>query len=263
MGVWLRCLVVGAVVLAFPATALAQAPSNADLHFRKAALSSGSGAVSVPLRLSWTAGGSDLGFACCTYHVDEDVHPGLFHAITGQLSMRLRLQIGERSDDPCCYGFSVTGFDSGGNNVGTAQTPFNSQTPEGMQDTDGVVYTGSWVRTTESQFWDGTSETSTARGATATANALFSSGSACGESVAWVSTTGPKHGSAKVYVDGVYAKTVSTYAKKIHYRRVVWSKRVVSDPDGDNACPVIKIVNLATAGHPKVSIDGFIALNDD
>jgi hypothetical protein len=253
---------VGVLLLVFPATALAQAPSNADLHFRKAGLSSGSGAVSVPLTLSWTAGRSDLGFTCCTYHVDEDVHPGLFHAITEHLSVRLRLQIAERGDDPCCYGFSVTGFDSAGNNVGTAQTPYNSQTPEGMQDT-AVVYTGTWLLTNESQFWGGTSETSTARGATATANAPLSSGYACGESVAWVSTTGPKHGSAKVYVDGVYAKTVSTYAKTIHYRQVVWSKRVVSNPDDANVCPLIKIVNLATAGHPKVSIDGFIALNDD
>ena len=40
-----------------------------------------------------------------------------------------------------------------------------------------------------------------------------------GSAAAWVTTTGPNQGSAKIYLDGVYAKTVSTYSKTTHLRR--------------------------------------------
>lgn len=258
---WKTVLALGALLLAFPPSALATAPSNADLHFRAAGLSPGTGVVTVPMRLSWTAGRSDLGFSCCSYHVDEEVHPGFYHAVTSRHFVNLRLPINDDlNHDPCCFGFTVTGFDSAGNNVGTTQTPDNSQTPEGSQES-AAAYAGKWVSGTKGQFWHGASVTSKASGATAMVNTKFGF-NVCGESVAWVSTTGPTHGSAKIYINGIYDTTVSTHAKTIHYRQVVWSK-TVSSTANENTCPVIKIVNLASAGHPKVSVDGFLALNDD
>lgn len=71
--------------------------------------------------------------------------------------------------------------------------------------------------------------------------------------------TGPHHGSARVYVDGVYKKTVSTYSKTRHFRRVVWATW--------NGPPLvghtITIVNLATPGHPFITVDAVANLTDD
>lgn len=251
-GVVLGTLVIG--LAAFPAQAWATAPTNANLQFRTGSLSTGSSPVTVPLTLKWTAGSSDLGYSCCTYQVNEDDGIGTFHATTQGTSVNLRLPLedGNTGAGGCCYGFSVTGFDGGGNDIGFTQNPYHSQTPAGFQETN-ASYTGAWVSTSETQYWGGASSTTMAGGASATIS------DECGESVAWVTTTGPTHGSAKVYVNGVYDRTVSTYASVIHYRQVVWFKHV----GGDNSCPVIKIVGLATANHPKVSVDGFIAINDD
>ena len=248
-----RTVVAGLIasLAAFPAQAWGAPPTNADLHFRLGSLSSGSSPVTVPLTLKWHAGSSDMGYSCCTYQVSEDDDVGTFQATTTATSIPLLLPE-SGGNYPCCYGFLVTGYDGGGNNVGSAQNPYNSQSPNGFQESN-ASYTGSWATNSGSQYWHGKSRTTTARGATATID------DACGESVAWVSTTGPRHGSAKVYVNGMYDTTVSTYAPTIHYRRVVWKNQV----GGENSCPTIKIVALDTAHHPKVSVDGFMALNDD
>ena len=45
-----------------------------------------------------------------------------------------------------------------------------------------------------------------------------------GSSIAWVASRGPDRGSAKVYVDGVYAKTVSLYTSGRSYRYVAFAR---------------------------------------
>jgi len=76
-----------------------------------------------------------------------------------------------------------------------------------------------------------------------------------GSSIAWVSSRGPDRGSAKVYVDGVYAKTISLYASSRSYRYVAFARNF-----GATASHTIRIVVEGTHGHPRVDVDAFMRL---
>jgi hypothetical protein len=76
-----------------------------------------------------------------------------------------------------------------------------------------------------------------------------------GSSIAWVSTRGPDRGSAKVYVDGVYAKTISLYSSSRSYRYVAFARNF-----GSTGVHTIKIVVDGTHGHPRVDVDAFARL---
>ena len=58
----------------------------------------------------------------------------------------------------------------------------------------------------------------------------------------WITTAGPTHGSAAIYVHGRCFKIVSTHSAKVHGRRVEFQTTPPS-------FGVIKIVNLGTRGH--------------
>ena len=117
----------------------------------------------------------------------------------------------------------------------------------------GSLFSGSWLTTSDPRNYLGTVESSSTAGDTFTYDAF-------GGAVAWVAITGPNHGSAKIYIDGVLVKTVSTYSKTIHRRRVVWTKRwglpAVRETHG-------YIVNVATPGHPRISVDAMAYLSED
>jgi hypothetical protein len=59
-------------------------------------------------------------------------------------------------------------------------------------------------------------------------------------------------GSASVVVDGKAVATVNTHSVTTVNRVVVWQKWM---PAGIHS---IKVVNLATPGHPRVDIDAFL-----
>ena len=71
---------------------------------------------------------------------------------------------------------------------------------------------------------------------------------------------GPDPRVSEDLLDGVYVKTVSTYSAKVHYRKVVCAKywNVFF-----GAPHTIKIVNIATAGHPTGDVDGLATLVED
>jgi GH25 family lysozyme M1 (1,4-beta-N-acetylmuramidase) len=76
-----------------------------------------------------------------------------------------------------------------------------------------------------------------------------------GSSIAWVSSRGPDRGSAKVYVDGVYAKTISLYTSGRSYRYVAFARNF-----GATGSHTIRIVVEGTHGHPRVDVDAFLRL---
>jgi hypothetical protein len=76
-----------------------------------------------------------------------------------------------------------------------------------------------------------------------------------GNSIAWVAYKAPGYGSAKVYIDGVYAATVSLYRSSSLSRALVYAKTWAS-----NRTHTIKVVVVGTAGHPRVDIDAFVRL---
>jgi hypothetical protein len=71
--------------------------------------------------------------------------------------------------------------------------------------------------------------------------------------VALVMAKGPGRGKASIYFDGVYVKTIDTYAPANINRVVMWDKEL-----GGTRNHTIKVVNQATSGHPRIDIDAYI-----
>ncbi len=74
-----------------------------------------------------------------------------------------------------------------------------------------------------------------------------------GDHVALVMATGPGRGRAGVYVDGELVRNVDTFAAGGNVNRIVVFDRALSA--GDHT---IRLVNRATAGHPRIDLDAVV-----
>jgi hypothetical protein len=70
-----------------------------------------------------------------------------------------------------------------------------------------------------------------------------------------VAAVGPTRGSAKVYLDGTYAATVSLYSATAALRRIAYAHNWASQ-----GTHTIRIVAVGTSGHPRVDVDAFVRL---
>ncbi len=110
------------------------------------------------------------------------------------------------------------------------------------EDTDpAITYAGAWSVSHFTGFSGGTTHYATTAGASATVQV---SGA-----VALVMEQAANRGSAAVYVDGVKRATVNTHSDATQHRRVVWQGLLLGGPH------TLRVVNLATAGHPRIDID--------
>jgi len=111
-----------------------------------------------------------------------------------------------------------------------------------------VTYRGRWRFIADADASRGGLAYSTASGASA--SVTFN-----GYAVSWVAYRGPTRGSAEIYLDGAYIKTISLNASTSQPRKLVFAKRW-----SRNGTHTLKIVNLASAGHPRVDVDAFVRL---
>ena len=109
-----------------------------------------------------------------------------------------------------------------------------------------ALYAGTWKSNSFAGAWGGTAKFSTAKNASASYTCTC-------QAIAWVTDEDANHGSGKVYVDGTLRATVNTHTTT-STNRVVASKYGWT-ADGKHT---IKIVNQATSGHPRVTVDGFL-----
>jgi hypothetical protein len=108
-----------------------------------------------------------------------------------------------------------------------------------------IKYNGRWANATYSGYSGARARGSIQRDAGATFTFT-------GKSVSWVGPVGPTRGSAKVYLDGTYVKTVSTYASRFIASKTLYSKAFTA-----SGTHTLRIVIQATTGHPMVAIDKF------
>jgi hypothetical protein len=125
-----------------------------------------------------------------------------------------------------------------------------------LQETDrsaGLRYRGNWTESSPGTPWDGGVSFSTDAGAAVTYE--------CGycRSIEWVTTTGPTHGAASVYIDGALVADVSTHASSTHYRTAVFHYELPSLA----TFSTIRIVNDGTARHSRVDLDAFVVTDED
>jgi GH25 family lysozyme M1 (1,4-beta-N-acetylmuramidase) len=117
-----------------------------------------------------------------------------------------------------------------------------------QQGSSAIRYSGTWRTRTTSLSLGGSHRYASAAGASA-------SYTFTGSSVGWVATRGPNRGSARIYVDGAYVRTVSLYARSYLPRRVVFAGTWAT-----TGSHTLKIVVVGGGTHPTVDVDAFIRL---
>jgi hypothetical protein len=244
-----------AVGVVLPSVASARAPSHAYIRFKVPStiglFDASSTSTTAQTVISWTPGSSTTGARCCTSKVYDN---GALLGRTANSTFPVTIHVGGYEIGP----FTIRSYDSHGAFVGSALADpgFGNDFEDAYINDHGADcdpasgFSGSWSAVTNPGNEGGGSCASTNAGD----RFVFSSGIAN----AWVTTTGPKQGSARIYIDGVYVQTVSTYSPTTHYRRLVWQHRF-----GSIGGHTITIVNVGTHGHPRIDVDADLFLSVD
>ncbi len=200
------------------------------------------GTSSVPVRVAWTAtdpsGVTGLG-------IQRSINAGTWRGLS--LASAAVRSIIQSLPSNSAVTQRVRATDAKMNTSAFATGPI-VQNPVSQQAMRGIAYAGTWHSLASSSASGGSLRYSTAR----RASVSFRFG---GASIAWVSSVGPGRGSAYVYVDGVYVKTVNLYSTVGRSRAIVFTRNW-----GAMGVHTITIVVAGTAGHPRVDVDAFVRL---
>jgi hypothetical protein len=195
----------------------------------------------------WTASDSS---GICRYSVDELYIEGWTegviaystHATTGQYTFTT--DGWDRSSD--LFAVRINAYDCAGNKR-TAERPAALIQ---MEKDYGPTLSRGWARTScTCAMGDSMLRTSTKNASLRT----VVNGAGADRHVALIMAKGPARGKASIYFDGVYVKTIDTYASVNTNRVVMWDKALTGSSDH-----TIKVVNLATTGRPRIDIDGYV-----
>ncbi|HET9614336.1 MAG TPA: hypothetical protein VFP22_05960 [Candidatus Limnocylindrales bacterium] len=196
---------------------------------------------SVSVRTSWAAA-TDADSSVRGYRVEISADGGPFAgAETVGTSVTNQLLIGHS------YQYHVSAVNVVGLVGAAAVGPIYR--PTLYQSTTSTTYSGTWSSQTNAVYSGGSSRYSSTAGAAATFSTTLA------RSVAIVVTRATTRGSFKVYVDGVYKATVSSYGSPTIYRRILY--QISWSTAGTHT---VKIVVAGTAGHPRVDLDAFVVL---
>ena len=145
------------------------------------------------------------------------------------------------------YRYRVRGHDRAGNTGAYVDGPEVRPTVT-QQTSKAVTYGGTWSSSSTSSASGGSTRYATRAGA-------WVSYTFTGRAIAVVSPKASNRGSVRVYVDGAYSGTVSTYRSAGQSRRLVVAKNW-----GDVGAHTIKLVVVGTSGRPRFDIDAFVVL---
>jgi hypothetical protein len=197
---------------------------------------------SVAVKTSWLAA-TDAGSGVARYLVERSDGGGPFFGVTTTgTSITQPLIVGQ------LYQYRITAIDAAGNagpvRLGPAYRPTVYQS-----NTAATVYTTGWGTSTSSAYSGGSTKYSSTAGKYATFTATNA------RSIAIVATKAASRGSFKVYVDGVYKATVSTYSATTRFRQLVY--QFAWSAPGTHK---VKVAIVGTSGHPRVDLDAFVVL---
>jgi hypothetical protein len=153
------------------------------------------------------------------------------------------------------YGWQIAAIDTLGNSVSTEVDSF----PDFTRFDNTTASGGPWGTWSYSGAWaisnclcaDGGRQTFTTR---KYASASFTvNDPTLGRHVGLMMAEGPGRGSAAIYLDGLYKTTIKTHATANINRVITWDSGAL--PLGIH---VIKIVNLASSGHPRIDVNAGI-----
>jgi hypothetical protein len=195
---------------------------------------------SVPIQLAWSAsdlGGSGVG----TYEVARSVDGGPFSTIVSRLTATVYNTATSRTHT---YRYEVRARDWAGN-VGPWKAGTSFRMNVSQETSSSVKFSGTWKTASSTSYSGGSLRSTTTSGASATYTFT-------GRAIGFVSSRGPNRGSVKVYIDGVYVKTVSLYASALSFGSAAFQKTWSS-----SGKHTIKVVAIANSGHPRVDVDAF------
>ena len=205
-------------------------PGPVQAQFIQKSVMSSNANPTVPYKISWTQGTCP---ATSTYNLTVTSGGNTIASSAGTaLSATVNLPVG------ASYTIAV---DCGG-----GESSIENFISTGYQE-GSASYTGAWHSTNFTGAWGGTASYTTAASASATFHCT-----SC-QALAWVTDEDSAHGSAKVYIDGVLKATINTRSSSKLNRVVAYQFAWTS-----NGAHTLKIVNLATTGHPRISVDGFL-----
>jgi hypothetical protein len=206
----------------------------------------------IVMRARWSA--TDVGGICgySTQAVYAGFEPGPWSAWGSQTS--LTVPVTDYDSQQGGGSFKLTGYNVRARDcAGNVSEQFARYAPGVFQETgasygfSGVTsaFAGSWA-VSRCACWSGGTARRTSQ---AGARASFTFDYAVGHPVALVMEKAPDRGHARIYVDGTLRATVDTFAATPQHRSVVWLGRL---PAGRH---VVSVVNLATAGRPRIDVD--------
>ena len=191
------------------------------------------------MTITWS--GTDAGSGIKSYDVGMSIDGGAYKSIaTGTTATSLDLTMTPGHS----YRFRVRARDKAGN-LGTRVYSSTWYASLIQNSSTVVTYAGTWSAASNAGHSGGSAKYATAAGASATLT--FS-----GRAFAWVTTLRPIGGEVQVWVDGVLAGTVDTYAETPTYRQVVFSKAWST-----YGSHTIKLVVVGTPDRPRGELDAF------
>ena len=145
------------------------------------------------------------------------------------------------------YGVRVRARDAAGNWSAWSQAgPFDASIVQ--DDSTTLTRSGGWHVSRSGSWTGGTTRYSKASGASI-------SRSFTGHGVALIAPRGPRRGAARIYIDGSLARTIHLDAKRLHPRRIMFSRTWMT-----SAAHTIRVVVVGTKHHPRVDVDAFLIL---
>jgi hypothetical protein len=204
-------------------------PGPAQAHLHQQEVMSGGTNPTVPYYVSWSQGTCPAG-AKYNITITTDGKSNVVHSTA--LNAIVNLAVGP------AYTIAVDCGLGGSSTTSVALTGYQ----EGA-----ASYTGTWRSTGFAGAWGGAARYTGAAAASATFRC-----SSC-RALAWVTDEDSIHGSVRVYVDGALKATINTQSSAPLNR--VLAYRVEWTTTGAHS---LRLVNAATSGHPRMSVDGFL-----
>jgi hypothetical protein len=197
----------------------------------------------VPVALAWS--GADAGSGIGHYELALSTNGGAYAVIASPAGAALTRQLAPSATRT--YRFRVRAVDGAGNTSAWIVGP-SFRVLRTQQNASAITYARAWSSATSASASGGSYKWTKASGASATLKFT-------GRAVAWVATKGTAFGKARVYLDGKYMATVDLHSTSTLWRRIVFSKAWSA-----SGTHTIRVVNLATAGHPRIDLDALVVL---
>ena len=196
----------------------------------------------IPVQLAW-AGATVPGSASSTYLLQRKLDAGAFLTVATPGTARANVSLSSGHT----YQFRVALVDGTGK-VGRFVAGPAFKVAASQESSAAIHYSAGWARSSATASWGGHAKSTAASLASATFTFV-------GRNVAWVAPKDRLQGRARVYVDGRLVTTVNLNSATSRPRQIAFSRAWTTA--GKHT---LRIVGLATAGHPRVTVDALIVL---